>query len=208
MMDSISDIERDALVEIFNIGVGAAADVLSQMVREPVLMSVPRIHFSSPAEAGSQITGGTAQPLCAVRQTYSGEVSTEAILMFPERNSLELVRMMVGDELGLEHLTEMEQEAMAEIGNVILNAVVAKLGEMLNLEFDGSLPAVDVVSSDRLFSAQKEAQADGHDSSVLVLQIDFELSSRRIHGYLAFLLDLSATHGLRLRLAEFLHGLS
>ncbi len=205
-MDSMTDIERDALVEIFNVGVGAAADVLSQMVRESVLLSVPRIHFCSPADAGGHITGGPAQPLCAVRQTYSGEVSTEAILMFPERNSLELVRMMVGDEMGLEHLTEMEQEAMAEIGNVILNAVVARLGEMLSLEFDGSLPAVDVVSSDRLFGAQ--TQAEGHDSSVLVLQIDFELSSRCIHGYLAFLLDLSSTHGLRLRLAEFLQGLS
>lgn len=143
-----------------------------------------------------------------MRQTYSGEVSAEAILMFPERNSLELVRMMVGDELGLEHLTEMEQEAMAEIGNVILNAVVAKLGEMLRLEFDGSLPAVDVVSSDRIFCAGTRAPAGDHDSSVLVLQIKFELSSRCIHGYLAFLLDLSSTHGLRMRLAEFLQGLS
>ena len=207
-MDNITEIERDALVEIFNIGVGAAADVLSQMVREPVLLSVPRINFASPADAGSRITDGDTQPLCAVRQTYSGEVSTEAILMFPERNSLELVRMMVGDEMGLEHLTEMEQEAMAEIGNVILNAVVAKLGDMLNLAFDGSLPVVDVVSSERLFNVQKEAQAEGHESSVLILQIDFELSSRRIHGYLAFLLDLSSTHGLRRRLADFLQGLS
>ena len=76
MNANMSDLERDALVEIFNVGVGAAADVLSQMVREQVLLSVPRIHFSSPAEAGTQITGGAAQPLCAVRQTYSGEVST------------------------------------------------------------------------------------------------------------------------------------
>ena len=145
-MIALTELERDALTEIFNIGVGLAADVLSQMVHEPVRLSVPLVELTSQRNAKNYYVSREQRPLCAIRQTYSGEVSTDAILMFPEENSLELVRLMVGGDLPLEQLTEMETDAMAEIGNIILNAVISSLSSTLNLAFEGSLPEVSVVS--------------------------------------------------------------
>jgi chemotaxis protein CheC len=65
--------------------------------------------------------------LCAIRQTYEGEFDTDAILMFAQESSLDLVRMMVGNDLPEEELGEMAQDAMAELGNIILNAVISNL---------------------------------------------------------------------------------
>jgi chemotaxis protein CheC len=190
-MIALTELERDALTEIFNIGVGLAADVLSQMVNESVRLSVPLVELTSQQNARNYYIAREQRPLCAIRQTYSGEVTTDAILMFPEENSLELVRLMVGGDLPLEQLTEMEQDAMAEIGNIILNAVISSLSSTLNLTFEGSLPEVSVVSVEDIFIPHPtESQDNEGPSSVLALTIDFSLSARQISGYLAFLLDI------------------
>jgi chemotaxis protein CheC len=204
-MIALTELERDALTEIFNIGVGLAADVLSQMVNEPVRLSVPQVELTSQKNARNYYIQREQRPLCAIRQTYSGEVTTDAILMFPEENSLELVRLMVGGDLPLEQLTEMEQDAMAEIGNIILNAVISSLSSTLNLTFEGSLPEVSVTNVEDIFNPQQAApQGNTDQSSVLSLTIDFSLSARQISGYLAFLLDIPSGTSLIKHLNGFI----
>jgi chemotaxis protein CheC len=50
-MFNLSELENDALIEIFNIGVGQAAASMSAIVNEAVRMSVPSISFIHRAEA-------------------------------------------------------------------------------------------------------------------------------------------------------------
>lgn len=200
-------LEHDALGEIFNIGVGLAADVLSQMVRETVSLSVPVVEMVSHEQANSYYLQRVKRPLCAIRQTYVGEVTTEAILMFPEENSLELVRAMVGNDVSAEELSDMERDAMAEIGNIILNAVISSMSTTLGLAFDGSLPEVSIIDAEGIFNeAIDRSQAGAELSTVLALTIDFELATRQVNGYLAFLLDIPSGEKLRARIARYIDG--
>lgn len=204
---TLNELEQDALGEIFNIGVGLAADVLSQMVNETVRLSVPLVEMVSREQANSYYAKRINRPLCAIRQTYVGEVTTEAVLMFPEENSLELVRAMVGNEVPVEDLSDMERDAMAEIGNIILNAVISSLSTTLGLAFDGSLPEVSVISAEGIFhEAMERSEAGGEPSMVLALTIDFELATRQVNGYLAFLLDIPSSERLRVRIAHYIQG--
>ena len=124
--------------------------------------------------------------------------------MFPEEKSLELVRLMVGTDMSMNQLTEMGQDAMAEIGNIILNAVISSLSSTLDLSFEGSLPAVSVIAADDIFEATGAAQATDPDGAVLALTIDFSLSARQVSGYLAFLLDIPSSTKLIARLDHFI----
>ncbi|MFO1262669.1 MAG: chemotaxis protein CheC [Rhodoferax sp.] len=189
-MMELTELQRDALTEMFNIGVGAAADLLSQMVGEPVRLSVPLVEFTSESKAKAYYLEREQRPLCAIRQTYVGEVNTDALLMFPEENSLELVRIMVGADLPVQTLTEMEQDAMAEIGNIILNAVISSMATTLALKFEGALPQVSILSAEDLFVSSDPAGPADEEGSLMALNIDFFLSARKVSGYLAFLLDL------------------
>lgn len=189
-MMELTELQRDALTEMFNIGVGAAADLLSQMVGEPVRLSVPLVEFTSESKAKAYYLEREQRPLCAVRQRYVGEVTTEALLMFPEENSLELVRIMVGADLPLQALTEMEQDAMAEIGNIILNAVISSMANTLSLHFEGALPQVSILSAEDLFVSSEPTGPADEAGSLMALNIDFFLSARKVSGYLAFLLDI------------------
>ena len=65
--------------------------------------------------------------LVAIRQDFSGAFSGRALLIFPEASSLELVRVVVGRQLSLEDIVNLEDEALAETGNIILNSWVATI---------------------------------------------------------------------------------
>lgn len=208
-MIQLNELEQDALGEIFNISVGLAADVLSQMVNETVRLSVPKVEVISHASANHFFFQRIERPLCAIRQTYSGDVMTDAVLMFPEKNSLELVRAMVGDEVSVDQLTDMERDAMAEIGNIILNAVISGLASNLQLAFDGSLPEVQVIEAEGVFTElANQSKAEVDPETVLALTIDFELSARQVNGYLAFLLDIPSSEKLAVKLTQYVQGSS
>jgi chemotaxis protein CheC len=187
-MFNLSELENDALVEIFNIGVGQAAAAMSAIVNEPVRMSVPSISFMNRAEAGRLLgtRNEAMERICGISQHYAGAFDTEAILMFPEDKSLEIVRLMVGESVPLKELTDMEQEAMCEIGNIILNSCVGTLANIFQRELHGSLPEYHVGTSDEILTASGSQS----DTVVLMLHIDFVLEKHQIHGYVAFILDL------------------
>jgi chemotaxis protein CheC len=52
-------------------------------------------------------------------------------LIFPEASSLELVRVVVGRQLSLEDIVNLEDEVLAETGNIILNSWVATIANLL-----------------------------------------------------------------------------
>lgn len=201
-MIELSALENDALIEIFNIGVGQAATAMSAIVNEAVRMSVPSITFINRADAAQLLSNKGFEPerICGVSQHYEGAFETEAILMFPEDKSLEIVRLMVGESVPLAELTDMEQEAMCEIGNIILNSCVGTLANIFQHELRGSLPAYHVGTSDEILTASGSEP----DAVVLMLHIDFVLEKHQIQGYVAFVLDLSAMHDLQAQIRLYI----
>lgn len=203
-MFQLDELQQDALVEIFNMGVGYAANALSGIVNEEVTMTVPKISFQSRAAAANLLSNSEEQRISSVRQRFEGAFNTDAVLMFPETKSLEIVRMMVGESISLEELTEMEQEAMSEIGNIILNACVGTLANVFNRELHGLLPSFQSGSSHDILSSSNRQD----DEMVMMLHINFSLEKHQIHGYVAFLMDMAALHDLRELIDSYLSGLS
>jgi chemotaxis protein CheC len=195
----LNALELDALTEIFNHGVGQAARSLSELAGEEVRLSVPKVQEVAKREITDRMTAQGGNRICAVRQGFTGLINTEALLMFPVEQSLQLVQMMVGDAVPLEQLSEMEQESLAEIGNILLNSVVSSVADMLKIEFEGSLPQVELGQSSQVLCPTGD-----FDSLILSLQIDFDIASRNIVGYLVFLLDVASSDMLERKLAEFI----
>jgi chemotaxis protein CheC len=203
-MIALGELEQDALTEIFNIGVGLAADALYQMTGEHVPLSVPVVELTSQHIAQQRYARGQ-EALYAIRQTYNGAFTTEAVLMFPQESSLALVRMMTGPELATEDLPEVAQDAMAELGNIILNAVISQLASTLGLRLEGTLPTVSAVQADSVLAGLAAPSAQSH-SQVLALMIDFQLSAQQVQGDLAFLLDAQSSENLIARLTDYVAG--
>ncbi len=195
----LSPLELDALSEVFNHGVGQAAFALSELAGEEVQLSVPKIEELSKIAITEHLNAQGADRICAVRQGFTGVINTEALLMFPVDQSLQLVQLMVGDDFPLDQLSEMEQESLAEIGNILLNSVVSSVADMLQIEFEGTLPQVELGQVDQLLDS-----GQGLSDLILSLQIDFSIDSRQIQGYLVFLLDVASSEKLEHKIATFI----
>ena len=196
---TLDELELDALIEIFNLGVGQAAHALSQIAGEEVLLSVPQVTMESKLQVAAQMDAQGCHRLCAVRQSFDGLFASDAMLMFPVDQSLLLVQMMVGSDVPLEQLGEMEQEALGEIGNILLNAVVSSMADLLKLSFEGSLPQVELGQVGEVLCAQEQA-----DALLLSLQIDFQIEALQVTGFLAFLLDVASVAALKAKVVAFL----
>lgn len=197
----LNELAMDALTEMFNLGVGQAAHAFSQIAGDAVLLTVPRVLLLPRAQARQRLGMDGEDAVSAVRQQYTGAISAEAVLMFPAERGLELVRMMVGSDLPLDQLAEMEQEALAEIGNILLNSVMASLADSFQIQLDGSLPTVELSQVGDVLNLD-------HHPEVLVLLIDiqFEVAAREVKGMLAFLLDVPSQGMLEQLLAHFLNA--
>ena len=191
---ALSDIQLDALTELVNLGVSRAAGNLAVMVREEVILSVPKVALMTRQDAIQTLGQRDSRSLVAVHQTFEGEIVGRALLIFPEERSLELVRSLVSSELSNEEIIELEQEALAETGNVILNSCLATIANSLESRLKISLPEVIRGESNRFFSLPPPPEAG---STVLFVYINFAVRRRNIEGYIAMLMDLPSLEALK-----------
>jgi PAS domain S-box-containing protein len=199
---SLDELERDAITELANIGVSRAAASLRKMVGHQVLLSVPSVDILSQRAAAALISERESDELVAVQQAFSGRFSGRAMLIFPQSNSLHLLRAIIGDDrMSPGEAAEMETEALAETGNVILNGCLGTIANMLRQSLTLSLPEIVRGCSTRLFQASKTAKDEG---LVLFLYINFSVRDRDIRGYIAMLMDLPALDAMRVLIAEFI----
>jgi chemotaxis protein CheC len=195
----LSAVEQDALAEIGNMGVSRAATSLRQMLGEQVLLSVPAVHIVTRETAARLVEQGNSAKLVAVQQAFEGPFSGRALLIFPEAQSLELVRSIVGEEQSLEDVIALEHEALAETGNIILNACLATIANVLGRTMRMSLPSVIRGDGGTLFG-----ERSGSGNLVLFLYIDFTLEKRDLHGFIALLMDLPSIKALKAIVQEFI----
>ncbi len=186
-MIKVSELQRDALGEIFNIGVERAAASLSQIVRDEIKLSAPTIQLVVPSEVKRVLTGREFDHLSTVSQEFAGPFDARAMLVLPKQNALLIVSQMLEGVVPPEQLGEFEQETMCEAGNIILNACISALADLFRVEFQGSLPIYENRQSlDLLGNICDEVPI------ILVVQIDLVIRQQSIQGHLMFLLSVSS----------------
>ena len=199
---TLSELERDAVTELANIGVSRAAASLRKMVGHQVLLSVPSVDILTRKAAGALINERESDNLVAVQQAFSGPFAGRALLIFPETNSLQLIRAIIGTEdMPESEVEELEEEALTETGNVILNGCLGTIANMLRQSLTMSLPTVLRGSGSQLFQSKDELDGEG---LVLFLYINFSVRDRDIRGYIAMLMDLPALAAMRVLIGEFI----
>ncbi len=196
----LGELEMDAVTELVNIGVSRAANSLRDLVGDEVFLTVPSLAIVTREEAAALISRISGDLLVAVRQAFQGEFAGSALLIFPETNSLELVRAVTKGELTLEDIIELEQEALAEIGNIILNGCMATIANLLQRSLKMSLPEIIRGNGLDFFESKTLGSGDG----VLFVRIDFSLRGREVSGHVAIVMDFLSLQSLRSLVSDFI----
>jgi chemotaxis protein CheC len=190
MVMQLDDEQIDALSEIFNIGVGKAAAAMGGLMHDEVLLSVPHVSILTVSEAAQQL-GAAGSNMYGVRQPFRGVFNGDALLIFPGDKSLEIVRVVAGQSMNTADLSAIEQDAMTEVGNVMLNACIAALSDLLGNEFEMTPPSIDIGDSRTILGTRIQ------NHLVVFLHIRFELLSSQIEGFVVFVLNTTSLESLR-----------
>jgi chemotaxis protein CheC len=177
-----------------NRSVFGAATTFAQIVSEQVGMSVSRVELADRAVIDGCLSGldRCNGGLCSVVQnmrTASGS-HADALLVLPERGGLALVRRMLGLPCEPEptaSLTELEQDGLAEIGNIVIDACTGALSGAFGWGKADTPSRVSLCSADQPFGGATTLQ------QALVTHLCMHLPGLRIDGLVV--LEMSGTEG-------------
>jgi chemotaxis protein CheC len=188
-MKDLTEIQKDALRETINISIGRAAATFSQMIQEQIQLSVPEVRVVNSTDALDFLKIDADQEVCYVEQRFEGSYFvSHAMLIFAENESLELVKLFLGGKDLIEEMSSLETEAMNEIGNIILNATIGSMANLLKDKISSSLPVCVRTNAKNVF---RQNNMNSSDVSLLFI-VDFGVESKKITGYIVLILELNS----------------
>jgi len=200
-MNNISEFQKDAIAEMLNIGMGAAAASLSEMVNQEVLLSVPYVEFMNQGTAFEQIKNTVGENFKAVKEGFDGAFSGDAFLFFSDSHSKELVKILIDkDSLPEELYVEMEKEVLTEIGNIVLNACLGSLADIFGKELELKIP--QFMQGDFESVVTSDHATVNSDDVVLLLNMQFSLKEKDVSGFISLLMAVDSAKALTNEISE------
>ena len=189
-MQALDELQKDAIAELLNMGMGHAAATLSEMINEEVGLSIPSVELVDRSTVTSHIGRPPHYRISGVRETFRGEFWGDAFLLFPELKSLDLVRAILQDSVPLEELTDMEEEVLVEVGNILLNACLSTLSDVIHEELRTEIPTYVAGDVSNIFGEGTSRDVNAKD--MLMVRIEFSVKNNDIRGHLVLMLESAA----------------
>ena len=182
-----NQVRYDILKELFNISVGQAASMLSEVVNKTILLDVPNIEILDSNKELSKLQAHLPAVLDGTLMvssiTFKEQLTGEANLIFPAEKMKTFISLCL-DQAEQEtqysnmNFTDIDFDIVKEIGNIILNAIVGGLSNHLNIQLQYTLPEVQVF--DRIDFQQDIKNKDY--PYFLMLYITFGIDNTEIEG--------------------------
>jgi len=175
--------QADTLTEIINIGVKRVGSVLSELVGLTVGLKVPSVGISALPDLPSCLSLVDENELAAVHQKFSGSLTGKTILVFPRQSGSDLARHLIGDDPGITSIDAEREEALTEVGNILLNSILGSLSNALQQRFEYDIPVYrEAALSELLLPEAGSAGETDESSTVLYANAHFDIQKFVVIG--------------------------
>lgn len=193
-MKEIDEQAIDAIREIVNIGVGRAAGQLQEMTGSHIRLQIPSITivpFNEITAAGSTLISG--ETLSAVLLDFKGTFSGISAVVFPPDSAAALVMLLTGEHEKSPELDAMRIEALKEVGNIIINAVMGSIANVLSEHLVYSIPTYYEGPITNLARLNRKSDSDEY---VLLARTNFLVEKLNIEGDILLILEIGSLNAL------------
>ena len=186
---TFTPMQVDALIEIGNVGMSKAAKQLSILLSSPINITIPELSFMTIDEIAEQRIFDGGQIYSFVSQTLSADLEGCAALLFRREHANLLITSVMGamPEFTPEEARACEQEAMLEIGNIIITSCLSVIANMLSQTICLSLP---VYNEDNILPLLRAVCAPmvKRSKQFIVITTRLDTCSEQLSGYLFIIL--------------------
>ena len=137
---NITEIEKDIIREMVNIGVAKAADSFAIIAKEKVLINAPKIKVVD-IDSIKNVVADYEKNTVIIQSDIKGDLDGKTFLLFSEPQAMGLAKICLGsfNSNGYEE-ERLKNSLLLEIGNIITGAIATQFSNILRLSVFGGLP--------------------------------------------------------------------
>ncbi|MEP7380125.1 MAG: chemotaxis protein CheC [Gemmatimonadota bacterium] len=194
---SLKPMQLDALREVANIGAAHAATALSQMTEQTIMIAVPTINITALEDIQPSVAE-PEEPVAAVLMNMLGDLTGKTLLVFPKSTAIRLAELLLRrPHAGAGELTELEQSAIKEAGNILSGAYMNALSDFMGLMLLPSPPALAIDMS-RAVLTTAYLQFGSDRDLVFCVETEFYMQdvNERLRGFFLLLPDMPSLRAI------------
>jgi chemotaxis protein CheC len=189
--------QLDQLAELINIGVGRAASALSELVENPVDLSVPEVRVVAAGDLPAALRALGPEAVSSVHMGFRGSLAGSAFLVFPQPSALKLVELMTAEEVQATDLDGILAGTLTEVGNILINCVVGTISNLLARPLRYAPPVYEEEPIMSLLSAPSE-----EEPLIVLARTTFRIRDMEVAGSLLLLFELESFDSLLAAMAR------
>ena len=135
----LNKIQRDALQELCNIGMGHATTALARLLNQTILFDVPRVQRIKISRVPAMV-GGKDEMVVGIYMRFQGPVQGNILIMFPRQSVLVLQEIITGEKKTEIILNEYFTSMLKEIGNILAGSYLSVMETLLGMRLIQSVP--------------------------------------------------------------------
>ncbi len=157
--------------EILECAAERAGQSLAIMVHGDLVSEVCTLTVLSPENVAEHVQDRVGIEAWVVAQSFFGPLNGDARLAIPSEPAMRIVRGLIGSETVSGEPSDLEIDALTEIGNIFLNAFVAEIADNLDADIQTSVP---LCARERDFSRQSR-MFPGNDNEGVAMIVSLDL---------------------------------
>ncbi|GAC1404443.1 MAG: chemotaxis protein CheC [Candidatus Velthaea sp.] len=166
----LSDLQKDALKELGNIGAGHAATALSQLLNTTVKLSEPSIDVIKFRDLSTRV-GYENRIVAALHMYVRGEAPGQMVVLFDRENALEFVNVFIKRIIGdIQIFDSIVDSTLKELGNIIAGSYLTALISLTGINL---LPSVPTLSYGTIQAAFRTLMSILPDQDVFLIESSF-----------------------------------
>lgn len=182
--------QKDSIAEIFNIGVGKAADSLSKLTGLKIDLTIPQVEIVERSALTSSLRDhfNLKEKVVTLQQGFKGDFHGMAFLILPPEKLRELIGLILSGEADLND-EDIYRDSATEIGNIIISSCLSAFGNTVETPLTLLPPAMVEAEEDVL-------TGNGGDPSLmrhaLVARVGLGIKQRNIAGFLVLVISVGS----------------
>lgn len=189
MLDSL---QIEILKEVINIGVGKSAEVLNTMIQSHILLEVPEVKIIKYGEYNDFIGYFEDANYAVITLPFNGDLNGFSKLIMSSDHAAKLVDAFIGKSDANMNMDSLRIDILSEIGNVIINAVMGTLSNMLNLHLDYIVPSYEQGARDIIIPEEMIK----NESAILFAKTQFKIEEFEAQGNFAVFFRVKSFNSL------------
>lgn len=191
----LTERQKDALTQFINLAFSRCAVSLSELTGDCVRLEISAISVHSISGLPAVLSSVGEGEVATVSQIFKGSMSGNALLLFSYESAVTIMNLLADKQNMKPHLLNVSAyEMLTEIGNILLNACLTMLGNLLETQVVFSVPLLNLQKLSVVIHSLVAGKSELRYA--LLVRTSLHLHEHWVSGYIVVVLGVPSLHCL------------